>query len=152
MCRISGNRYWNLRKNFSPSRGRGLHYQPSADQSKPLAHSDEANSDVRVAVSNIKTRAGVDDPQLNFIIRVTKFDLGLLRSTMLNNVAQRFLGNPEEAQRHMLRDLRRNTLVGEFDPNPVLLADLFAKSHESGPKTHVLQFAGMELMGKAMNV
>src|SRR5580658_9734868 len=129
-----------------------MYRQFSANQSQPLAHSDESDSRVGAAQSYIETQAGIHDPQADFIIRVTKFHPGLLCLTVFNHVAQRFLGNPEQAQRHIFRDLQRSFAVGKFNLNSILLADLFTKSHESGPETYVLQFAGMELMRKAMNV
>src|SRR5271163_2786860 len=121
---VGGNRHWDLGENFRPPPGRGLDRQLSADQSQPLAHSDEPDPRVCSLEFNIKTRASVHDLQANFTPRLTNFDLCRPGQTVLNHIAQRFLGNSEETQRHVLWDFRSNSAVDELHLNPVLLAKL----------------------------
>jgi len=123
-----------------------LDQQSSSNQSKPLAHTHKTYSRARAPEGRVKTHASVHDPQANFIVCRTDLHMGLVRFTVFSYIAQRFLSDSKQAQRHSLRNFRGNSAVAKFDLDLEFRAQLFAKTRQSRHQAYKLKLAGMELV------
>src|SRR6516164_6369097 len=92
---IRGNIYGHLGKDLGPLQKFRLYQEPSSHDSNPLMHPDQSNSNSRVAGVRVKSPAVILDTKAQSTLVRAKFHVCVLSVTMLNDVSERFLGNPK---------------------------------------------------------
>ena len=132
---------------FDPhKRDRSIHL------AEALAHTEEAEPIAQSGAFGIESHAVVRNLQAQLARAPAEFDPGALRTTVLDDVPERLLGDPVEAQRDAAGKRSRDPVIDDFDIDSVLVGNLLAEAPDCRHEAKVLKNGGMKLMGQAMDV
>ena len=84
----------------------------------------------------IKALARIRDTKTEVVTAGAQFNLGAAGSAVLDYIVQPFLGNSEQAEFYILREIAGKSMLHEMNIDLVLLADFFAKTTQGRNQTH----------------
>src|SRR5580700_6802235 len=125
-----GNTQWHLGNNFCALRRRRPHRNHSPNKSKAFSHTHQSDTRVCVSKSRVKSDSCVRDPQANLVGCASNLDGRSIRAAVLDYVPQRFLSDPEKAQRDILWNVGERSALAEIHGDLVFRTHLLTKAHQ----------------------
>ncbi len=141
-------------ENADPGAGRlDLHKRDrSIHLAEPLVHTEDAEPTALSGAFEIESHAVVRNFQAQFARGPGDLDPSALRTTVLDDVPERLLNDPVEAQCDAAGKRLWDPVMHEFDIDSVLVGNLLAEALGCCHEAKVLKNGGMKLMGQAMDV
>jgi len=119
---------------------------------EPLAHAEQAEPAAGWVAFGVEPDTVVRYLQLQFARRPGDLDPGALCIAVLDDVPERLLNDPVQAQRDVVGKRNWDPVMHEFDMDAILVGELLAEALGCHHEAEVLQNGGVKLMGQAMDV
>src|SRR5689334_16110590 len=150
--RILRSKDWNVNGDLCSTHRLGCNEYLPVDQVHSFSHADKAEAVAIHCGINIKACAIIANYELNLARRSEKLHLNVLRATVLDRVLQRFLQNPEQGERNILRHGGGYAVGLKFNAHFLTLGNFSAKPLACRDHTEVLQFRRVQSMRYCLNI
>ena len=120
-------------------------------ETDPLFNADEPDT-IPFGRCGIESHTPIRYPQVDRIRASPQLDLGVFRTTVLNNVPKPLLHYAVKTQRDILGNRCRDFMFGKFYLDAMLFGDFAAEASYRRAKTQLIEDGGVKLVGQSVQV
>src|SRR5262245_43769267 len=143
---------WNPGLNQRATAGTALDLDLAAEQENPLAHADMAEARPVAMAGRVEANSIVADGELQAHVPALQADPGPAGPGVTGNVAQAFLRNAKQAERHIRWQLLGNVAGIGLHARRTRARDALALGLQCFDETEVFEQRGVQAIGQGMHV